>query len=191
VRYLATMPMLLTQLSHPMWTAERGANVLDGGAPFYDTYKTKDGRYMSMCPLFANLSDRSGSLEPRFYAALLKGLELDAKRMPDRDDRGKWPELRRVFTERFLEKTQEEWENVFDGTDACVTAVVPLSSDDNRPIANLSSSPSLPVENPKVEILKASTGAKQVLKDWVEWRPGKDYQIDGNGTVSISNSAKL
>jgi alpha-methylacyl-CoA racemase len=48
VRYLAMMPMLLQQISHPLWNKERGMNVLDGGAPFYDTYKTKDGKYMAV-----------------------------------------------------------------------------------------------------------------------------------------------
>jgi len=48
VRYLAMMPMLLQQISHPLWKKERGMNVLDGGAPFYDTYKTKDGKYMAV-----------------------------------------------------------------------------------------------------------------------------------------------
>jgi alpha-methylacyl-CoA racemase len=50
VRYLATMPLLLTQIQNPVWTAERGTNMLDGGAPYYDTYRTKDGRYMAVYP---------------------------------------------------------------------------------------------------------------------------------------------
>ena len=48
LRYLATFPMLLFQFPNPMWSADRGANILDGGAPFYDTYKTKDGEYMAV-----------------------------------------------------------------------------------------------------------------------------------------------
>jgi alpha-methylacyl-CoA racemase len=111
------------------WRDERGTNLLDGGAPFYDTYETADGRYLAV-----------GALEPRFYAALLAGLGLAGTAggelagagqreagdhgLPGQYDRSGWPVLRARFTEAFLGRTQAEWTEVFAGTDACVAPVL-------------------------------------------------------------------
>jgi alpha-methylacyl-CoA racemase len=95
------------------WQDERGANVLDGGAPFYDTYATADGRYMAV-----------GALEPKFYAELLVRLGLDTAGLPDQYDRSGWPALRRRLTDVFGGRTQAHWVEVFDGSDACVAPVV-------------------------------------------------------------------
>lgn len=98
----------------------RAANLLDGGVPYYDLYETADGRHMSV-----------GPLEPKFYAVLVERLDLaDA---PDRDDPARWPVLRELLTRRFLERTQAEWTAVFDGTDACVAPVLPLTEAAEHP----------------------------------------------------------
>src|SRR6201991_1291556 len=76
-----------------MWTDERGANMLDTGAPYYDTYECSDGRYVSV-----------GAIEPQFYAAMLNGLGLDPKDLPGQNDRSRWPELRAAFTKAFAGK---------------------------------------------------------------------------------------
>jgi alpha-methylacyl-CoA racemase len=99
----------------------RAANLLDGGAPFYDVYETADGKHMSV-----------GALEPQFYDALLKGLELNDT-APDRWDLAQWPALRETLTARFKEKTQAEWAEVFDGTDACCAPVLPLTEAARHP----------------------------------------------------------
>jgi alpha-methylacyl-CoA racemase len=98
----------------------RAAGLLDGGAPFYDVYETADGRHMSV-----------GALEPQFYSALLEGLELVD--VPDRADLGQWPALRRMLADRFKQRTQAEWAEVFDGTDACCAPVLPLSEAAEHP----------------------------------------------------------
>jgi alpha-methylacyl-CoA racemase len=97
------------------WRDDRGTNMLDGGAPFYDTYRTTDGQYMSV-----------GAIEPQFYAALLNGLGLDAAAMPHQMDQSKWTETAARFTEVFASKTRDEWCAIFDGTDACVAPVLGL-----------------------------------------------------------------
>ena len=111
---------LLTSFIHGLrgqglWTDTRGTNLLDTGAPFYDTYETADGLHMSV-----------GALEPQFYAALLRGLGLEDEDLPDQRDRDRWPELRARFTEVFKSRTRAEWTEVFDGTDACVAPVLNL-----------------------------------------------------------------
>jgi alpha-methylacyl-CoA racemase len=109
---------LLTAFLHGLrangrWSDERGTNLLDGGAPFYDTYETADVRYMAV-----------GALEPKFYAEFLARLELDAAALPDPADRAGWPELRERFARAFLKRTQAEWVEVFAGSDACVAPVL-------------------------------------------------------------------
>jgi alpha-methylacyl-CoA racemase len=100
---------------------QRGANLLDGGAPFYDVFETSDGRHMSV-----------GALEPQFYDALIDGLGL-ADSAPDRADLTQWPALREALTARFREKTQAEWAEIFAGTDACCAPVLPLSEAARHP----------------------------------------------------------
>ncbi|GAA4634668.1 CaiB/BaiF CoA-transferase family protein [Actinoallomurus vinaceus] len=118
---------LLTSFIHGMrgqglWRDERGTNLLDGGAPFYDTYETADGRYVSV-----------GALEPQFYAALLRGLGLEGEDLPAQLDQERWPELRARFTEIFKQRTRDEWTAIFDGTDACVAPVLGLGEAPSHP----------------------------------------------------------
>jgi alpha-methylacyl-CoA racemase len=95
------------------WRDERGVNLLDGGAPFYDTYATSDGKYVAV-----------GALEPQFYAALLKGLGLEGAELPAQLDPSGWPVLREKFAAIFASRTRDDWTAVFDGTDACVAPVL-------------------------------------------------------------------
>src|ERR1700744_1328594 len=95
------------------WTDDREDNLLDGAAPFYDTYTCADRRWIVV-----------GALEPPFYAALLKGLGLDGEDLPSQLDRSGWPRLRARFTEVIGTRTRDEWAEVFAGTDACVTPVL-------------------------------------------------------------------
>ena len=112
--------MFASMLASGFAHERRAANLLDGGAPFYDIYETSDGRHMSV-----------GALEPQFYAVLLEGLGLvDA---PDRDDLAQWPALKAAFTARFKEKSQAEWTEIFDGTDACCAPVLPLTEAAEHP----------------------------------------------------------
>jgi alpha-methylacyl-CoA racemase len=95
------------------WSDVRGDNILDTGAPWYDTYATADGGYVAV-----------GAIEPRFYAALLQGLGLAEATLPDQNDRAGWPALRARFAAVLAAKTRDEWTRIFDGTDACVSPVL-------------------------------------------------------------------
>jgi alpha-methylacyl-CoA racemase len=105
--------MVWGMLPSGWWTDERGANLLDGAAPFYDTYTCADGRFVAV-----------GAIEPQFYRALLDGLGLAADELPGQLDRSRWPELKARLAEIFATRTRDEWAAVFDGTDACVTPVL-------------------------------------------------------------------
>jgi alpha-methylacyl-CoA racemase len=95
------------------WQDERGVNLLDGGAPFYDTYQTADGGYVAV-----------GALEAKFYAELLAGLGLSGADLPAQHDRAGWPVLRARFAEVFATRTRDEWAAVFAASDGCVAPVL-------------------------------------------------------------------
>lgn len=98
----------------PIWTGEPGTNLLDGGSAAYGSYKTKDGKFMAV-----------GALEPQFYSNLLKGLQLSEEIYRQF---GNNEECKKKFQETFLTKTQEEWCQVFDNLDACVTPVLDINT---------------------------------------------------------------
>ncbi|MFF5081483.1 CaiB/BaiF CoA transferase family protein [Actinoplanes sp. NPDC000266] len=95
------------------WGTARGENLLDGGAPFYDTYETSDGAFMAV-----------GALEPPFYQALLDGLGLSSSDLPHQYDKSGWPTLRARFAAAFAARSRDEWTTVFTGSDACVAPVL-------------------------------------------------------------------
>ncbi len=102
-------------LAGGLYREQRAANLLDGGVPFYDVYETADGRHLAV-----------GSLEPKFYDELVRGLGI-AEVVPDRDDPAQHAELRRVLGDTIRQRTQAEWTEVFAGSDACVAPVLPMS----------------------------------------------------------------
>eukprot|EP00090_Calanus_glacialis_P032336 TRINITY_DN53582_c0_g1_i1.p1 TRINITY_DN53582_c0_g1~~TRINITY_DN53582_c0_g1_i1.p1 ORF type:complete len:377 (+),score=126.49 TRINITY_DN53582_c0_g1_i1:45-1175(+) len=93
-----------------VWGQPRGHNLLDSGAHFYETYKTKDGKYMCV-----------GALEPQFYNILLEKLNITDDDLPQFDD---FDEMKVKLGKIFSEKTRDEWCEIFDGTDACVTPIL-------------------------------------------------------------------
>ncbi|MDX5578033.1 CaiB/BaiF CoA-transferase family protein, partial [Streptomyces sp. ID01-9D] len=113
--------MIHGMLAAGSWQDRRGANLLDGGCPFYGTYATSDGGHMAV-----------GPLEGRFYAEFADLLGI-ADDFPDRWDLARWDELRAAVTERFLTRTRAEWTEVFAGTDACVAPVLSLTEAPHHP----------------------------------------------------------
>jgi alpha-methylacyl-CoA racemase len=96
-----------------MWSGGRGGNMLDTGAHFYDVYETADNKFVSI-----------GGIEPQFYAELLERLELDPEAMPPQHDATRWPESKTIIAGRVATKTRDEWDTIFDGSDACYAPVL-------------------------------------------------------------------
>lgn len=113
--------MIQGMLAAGGWQDRRGANLLDGGAPFYGTYATKDGGYMAV-----------GALEPKFYAEFVRLLGL-AEQAPARDDPAAWGALREAVAARFASRTRAEWTRVFEDSDACVAPVLSLTEAPHHP----------------------------------------------------------
>ncbi|MCZ4097799.1 MULTISPECIES: CaiB/BaiF CoA transferase family protein [Streptomyces] len=116
----------LTSMIHGMvaaggWQDRRGANLLDGGCPFYGVYETADGGYMAV-----------GALEKRFYAEFTALLEL-GEDAPDRGDLARWGDLRAAVAARFKTRTRDEWTAVFEQSDACVAPVLSLREAPGHP----------------------------------------------------------
>jgi alpha-methylacyl-CoA racemase len=104
-----------------MWNDIAGTNLLDSGAPFYDVYETSDGRHVAV-----------GALESQFHARLLTLLGIAPEEMVQWD-RDRWPEHRRRLAEIFRTRTRDDWAAVFDGEDACVSAVLGLTEGPDHP----------------------------------------------------------
>ena len=97
------------------WSDERGANLLDSGAPFYDVYRCADGQELAVA-----------AIEPQFFAALLQVLQLDPSALPDQNDKARWPALRIALAEAIAGRPRDEWLARAEGTDACIAPVLPV-----------------------------------------------------------------
>jgi alpha-methylacyl-CoA racemase len=104
------------------WKLERGTNMLDTGAHFYDVYETKDGRYVSI-----------GSIEPQFYAELLERLGLAGEALPGQMDRSQWEAMKQRFRAIFSTKTRDEWTRLLEGTDVCFAPVLSMREAQEHP----------------------------------------------------------
>lgn len=97
------------------WSEQRGTNLLDGGRPWYDSYETSDGRYVSL-----------GPIEDKFYREFLRRVGLDAEDLPAQNDPAGWPRLRERFAAAFRQRTRDEWCELLEGTDACFAPVLSI-----------------------------------------------------------------
>ena len=102
------------------WSEERGANMLDTGAPWYDCYATSDGKYVAI-----------GAIEAKFFEELVQRLGLSG--LPPQNERARWPEMREAFAKTFKQKTRDEWVKVFEGSDACFAPVLTFTEARRHP----------------------------------------------------------
>lgn len=209
--YLNTFPRLA--LRTPLWNRPRGENMLDGGAPWYRCYATRDGGWMSV-----------GALEDRFFAELcrLLGIRRGSEEWPgERAERGSWEGWRRVLEGRFKSRTRAEWEQLFEGTDACVAPVLEHGELKEegfgmRPVVGLSASPLRAVarrkrgdEEDKEERtiadgqgagvegdgwvskgLRVGEGGERTLREWMGWEAHKDYEVERGGYILRKDSGR-
>ena len=118
---------LLMSLFHAMrnqglWTPERGVNILDSGAPFYDVYRTSDDGWLALA-----------CLEPQFYAEWLRIAQLGEADLPEQYDITGWSRLRREFARVIASRTREEWADLVHGTDACAEVVLTMDEAQRHP----------------------------------------------------------
>jgi len=118
----ALMAMIYSFASGGGHSEERGTNMLDGGTHFYDTYETKDGKYISL-----------GSIEPQFYALLIEKAGLDPQKFAPQMDRNKWPELKEELTRVFKTKSRDEWCAIMEGSDVCFAPVLSFREAPSHP----------------------------------------------------------
>lgn len=160
---------------------------------------------------------RRGALEPQFFSALCKGLNVDPNTFGgSREDRKTWPHIKDLFTKTFLSKPRSEWEKTFDGTDACVTPVLTHqelaeSKYDQRPMVTLKDSPSKAISDSDLEQrpveegqgigvegegwsskgLRPGEGGEELLARWMGWQRGRHYILKRGGLQKLERDAKL
>ncbi len=111
---VSQLAMILGLRGAGLWASPRGENLLDGGLPFYRTYRCSDGKFIAV-----------GALEPKFFAELIGGLGLDPTTyLPLQYDRSRWPALHREFEKIFAGKARDEWASLFESSDACLVPVL-------------------------------------------------------------------
>ena len=116
------MTMFFGFTASGMWKEARGTNLLDGGAHFYDTYETSDGKWISI-----------GSIEPQFYALLREKAGLTDEIYDHQMDQGKWPEMKDKLTALFKSKTRDDWCAIMEGTDICFAPVLSIGEAKDHP----------------------------------------------------------
>jgi len=116
------MAMMYGLKAAGMWTDDRGANILDGGAHFYDAYETADHRFVAI-----------GSLEPQFYAQLLELAEIDDPDFQMQHDRSRWPQLKEKIARVFKTKTRDQWCDIMLGSDVCFAPVLSMDEAPRHP----------------------------------------------------------
>src|SRR5215204_3603817 len=116
------MMMMYGALAAGAWKQERGSNRTDGGAHYYQVYQTKDGEHVAV-----------GSIEPQFYALLLKHTGLEGESLPEQTDRLTWPDMQQRLTRIFKQKTRAEWTAIMEQTDICFAPVLRMSEAFDHP----------------------------------------------------------
>jgi alpha-methylacyl-CoA racemase len=165
---------------------ERGTNHLDTGAHFYNVYECSDGRWISIAPI-----------EGKFYAELLRRLDLDPKSLPSQTDREHWPEAQARFAQLFKTRTREEWRALLEGSDACFAPVLTTDEAPNHPhnrargtyveidgIVQPAPAPRFSRTRPDLPIPPQPTGLEQAemaLAAWLD--PAEIAALKASGTI--------
>jgi len=116
------MSFMHSMTAQGYWQQQRESNMLDGGAPYYNTYETSDGKYISI-----------GSIEPQFYELLKQHASLDDALFSNQNDANQWPQQSQALTQLFKTKTQSEWCDIMQGTDVCFAPILTLEEAPSHP----------------------------------------------------------
>ena len=117
-----SMALIASMAQQSLWSDERGVNVLDSGAPFYDVYRTSDRRWMAVA-----------CLEPKFFREFIRLTQLDESWLDSQYDTSRWDELRSDITSVMATKTRDQWDDIFAEEDACVSPVLTMSEAAEHP----------------------------------------------------------
>lgn len=116
------MAMVYSRYAMELWSDERESNLLDGGTPYYATYRCNDDKWVAV-----------GPLEQTFFNIFLDALGIDANEYGDRDDRRLWPMQRELLAHKFRQRSRDEWAELMAPLDACVTPVLSLEEARHHP----------------------------------------------------------
>ena len=176
VSYLASLMFGLNDAG--MWNKQRGTNLLDGGAPFYRCYKTKDNKFVAV-----------GALESKFFKELVTKLNLPIEMVNEQMNLDKWAEYEIIFREIFLTKSRDEWTNIFKNTDSCVTPVLNLEEARNHPhsVSRGSFLNNFPRSDNMLKGKDSKIEKNSIDSIFQELNISKDFidQVEKNGTLLI------
>ena len=179
VSYLASLMFGLNDIG--MWNDKRGANLLDGGAPFYRCYETKDNKYVAV-----------GALENKFFRELVTKLELPEEMINEQMNLDRWSEFETIFGDLFLTKSRDEWSEIFKNSDSCVTPVLSLDEARSHPHAISRSSffNNFPRSDNMLQEKNHKVTKKSIQSIFEELKISKDFvqQVEKNGTLLINQS---
>ena len=177
VSYLASLMFGLNDAG--MWNKQRGTNLLDGGAPFYRCYETKDNKFVAV-----------GALESKFFKELVTKLNLPIEMVNEQMNLDKWPEYEIMFKEIFLTKSRDEWTNIFKNTDSCVTPVLNLEEARNHPhsVSRESFINNFPRSDNMLKGKDSKIKKNSIDSIFQELNISKDFieQVEKNGTLLIN-----
>ena len=166
--HLMTMMYGLSQQN--LWSTTRAANLLDGGAPFYDSFQCADGKWVSI-----------GSIEPQFYALLREKAGLTDPVFDNQNDAANWPAMKEKITEIFRQKSRDEWCDIMEGSDVCFAPVLDMNEAPEHPhnkargtfihkdgITQPGPAPRFSRTRPELDLPPPAPGehSEQILKDW-------------------------
>ena len=176
VSYLASLMFGLNNAG--MWNKQRGTNLLDGGAPFYRCYETKDNKFVAV-----------GALESKFFKELVTKLNLPIEMVNEQMNLDKWPEYEIMFKEIFLTKSRDEWTNIFKNTDSCVSPVLNLEEARNHPhsVSRESFLNNFPRSDNMLKEKDSKIKKNSIDSIFQELNISKDFieQVEKNGTLLI------
>ena len=175
------------------WTDNRGENILDTGAHYYNVYETSDGQYLSI-----------GSIEAKFYAELLRLTGLEREELPHQNNRAEWPSLTEKLAAIFKTRTLAEWNELLEGSDICYAPVLNMADAPNHPhnqergtfvevegVPQPAPAPRFSRTPSAIQRPPASPGehTEEALRDW-GFDTGELEQLRGSGAIGVRTAAK-